>query len=132
MLGLEKSIVERLFDETIRNLDWRRLVLWREIDRLQSDLPGEAQRARSRVNRLQKELESDFKQAHKILAERNSLKKQSQKPRWKVWGMGVFLFFFLTIPPAWAGGIVSQGLDLTGEIIALPFRIVGEAFRLVF
>ena len=79
MLGLEKSIVERLFEETIKTLEWRRLILWREIDRIQSGLPGEAERARSRVRRLQGELEKDFEQAHKILDERENLEEQSHR-----------------------------------------------------
>lgn len=72
---LEKSILDTLFDETIKTLDWRRAILWREITRLESELPGEARRAHSRVERLQGELEKDFKQAHRILAKKVQLER---------------------------------------------------------
>lgn len=132
MNRLEKASGAKIFDETIKTLNWRRAVLWKEIDRLQPYFPGDAERVWSRIIRIQGELENDFKRAHKILAERRRPEKQSQKPKGWGWGIGVFVCFFSMTPAAWAEGIVSQGLDVTGEIIALPFHIVAEAFRLVF
>lgn len=71
MTRLEKEITDKLFEETIKTLDWRRAVLWREMEKLQSEIPWEAKEAHSKVSQLKGELEKDFNLAHKILAKQH-------------------------------------------------------------
>lgn len=120
MSGMKKTAEEKPLDQAIKTLDWRRSMLWREIGRRQSGLPGEKERSDAKVERLQEELEKDFKQAYRILAST------------KIWGSVILFSFFATIPSAWAGGVVSQSFDAAGEILAFPFHVVGELFRFVF
>lgn len=129
MFGLEKSILNTLLDETIRTLDWRRMVLWREIAKLQSEYPWEAEQARSKVNRLKGELEKDFKQAHRILTQSRRLSGGHRGAGWNILAAGIF---FCSMMPAAQAGVIGATFDAAGDVLALPFQVVAEGFRIIF
>ena len=130
MLGLEKSILNTLLDETIRTLDWRRAVLWREIAKLQSEYPWEAKQARSKVNRLKEELEKDFKQAHRILTHSRHLSSGHRGTGWNI--LAAVILFFCSLIPLAQAGVIGATFDAAGEVLALPFQVVAEGFRIIF
>ena len=132
MRRFEKAVPKTALHDTIKRLEWRRELLWREIARLRSGLPGQAERARTRVDQLKAELEKDFKQTRQILEQREHLPETANDLNWMTWGLVTLFLFLSMISNAEAAGIISSVFDLGGEVIALPFRVVSETFRIVF
>jgi len=44
----------------------------------------------------------------------------------------LFVFLLSVIPAVQAAGVISQTLDIGGEIISFPFRMIAALFRIVF
>ncbi len=94
-------------EKAVKNLDWRRALLWRDMNALRSEDPGKVAVAESHIEQWRKELGKAFKEVRNLLAKEKAF---------TVWCL-IFALAFTALPPSALAVNTSQHGDMSGKSV---------------